>query len=71
MYAALLAAVLAGACQLFGWAGVDMAAQVHRVNVFRTSGLSLWDFQWYGGHWTLDYSVAYACRWPRSLGGGP
>jgi hypothetical protein len=38
---------------------VDVAAQVYRVNAFRHSGFTLWDFQWYGGHWTLNYSVLY------------
>jgi hypothetical protein len=59
VYAALLAAVLTAIGQLLGWAGVDVAAQVHRVDSFRSSGFSLWDFQWYGGHWTFDYSVGY------------
>jgi hypothetical protein len=59
LYAALLAAALAALGQLLGWHGVDTAAQVHRVDTFRAVGLSLWDSQWYGGHWTLDYSVVY------------
>jgi hypothetical protein len=45
--------------QILGWKGVDLAAQVYRVNDFRTSGFTLWDFQWYGGHFTLDYTVIY------------
>jgi hypothetical protein len=36
-----------------------MAAQVYRIDSFRQSGFALWDFQWYGGHWTLSYSVLY------------
>ena len=59
LIAALLAAVLVGAAQLLGWRGVDVAAQVYRVDAFRHSGFTLWDFQWYGGHWTLNYSVIY------------
>ena len=42
-----------------GLEGVDAAAQVHRVDAIRNSGFGLWDPQWYGGHWTLDYSVLY------------
>jgi hypothetical protein len=57
--AALLAALVVGLSQLLGWRGVDVAAQVYRVNAFRQSGFTLWDFQWYGGHWTLNYSVLY------------
>jgi hypothetical protein len=49
-------AVLAGA---LGWRGVDLAAQVYRVGLFHRSGLVLWDSQWYGGHWTPNYSVLF------------
>lgn len=56
---AALAAILVAFGQLAGWQGVDTAAQVFRVDSFRRSGFSIWDFQWYGGHWTLDYSVLY------------
>ena len=59
MPAALLAAVLVALGHLAGWTGVDTAAQVYRVDSFRTGGFSLWDFRWYGGHWTLDYSFLY------------
>lgn len=57
--AGLLAAALAALAQLLGWEGVDMAAQVYRVDAFRRWGFDLWDFRWYGGHWTLGYSVLY------------
>lgn len=59
MPAALLAAALVALGHLAGWTGVDTAAQVYRVDSFRSSGFSLWDFGWYGGHWTLDYSFLY------------
>lgn len=59
MPAALLAAALVTLGHLAGWAGVDTAAQVYRVDSFRRYGFSLWDFRWYGGHWTLDYSFLY------------
>lgn len=42
-----------------GWRGVDTAAQVYRVESYQSNGFLLWDFSWYGGHWTLDYSVLY------------
>jgi hypothetical protein len=57
--AALLAAALIAFGHLMGWQGVDTAGQVYRVDSFRHSGFTLWDFSWYGGHWTLDYSVLY------------
>ena len=53
------AAVLATVAVLVGWHGVDLPAQLYRVGLFRRSGLTLWDSQWYGGHWTLDYSVVF------------
>lgn len=59
MAAAALAAALAAVGHLLGWTGVDTAAQVYRVDSIRRDGFSLWDFRWYGGHWTLDYSVIY------------
>ena len=59
----VLAALLAGAVvsvgELAGWHGVDTAASVYRVNAYRSHGFQLWDFAWYGGHWTLGYSVIY------------
>lgn len=59
MPAALLAAAVVLLGHLAGWTGVDTAAQVYRVDTFKSSGFSLWDFRWYGGHWTLDYSLLY------------
>jgi hypothetical protein len=59
----LLLAVLSGAAAALAWGsgrrGVDVAAQLYRVEVFRHHGFTLWDSQWFGGHWTLDYSVLY------------
>ena len=59
MAAAALAALLVGLAQIAGWHGVDTAAQTYRVEAFRQHGFTLWDPGWYGGHWTLDYSVLY------------
>jgi hypothetical protein len=57
--AALIAAALVACGRIMGWNGVDTAAQVYRVDSYRHGGLSLWDFRWFGGHWTLDYSLLY------------
>ena len=57
--APLLAAVLGGVATLLGWHGSDLAAHVYRVIQFQRNGLTLWDSQWYGGHFTLDYSVVF------------
>jgi hypothetical protein len=54
-----LASGLVGLGLLLGWRGVDLPAQLYRVALARSHGLTLWDSQWYGGHWTLDYSVLY------------
>jgi hypothetical protein len=42
-----------------GWRGVDLPAQLYRINLFKSVGLTLWDSQWYGGHWVLDYSAIF------------
>jgi hypothetical protein len=59
LVAPVLAAVLVTIGRVLGWRGVDAAAQVHRIDSIRSAGFGLWDPQWYGGHWTLDYSVLY------------
>ena len=59
MPAALIAAALVAVGRLMGWNGVDTAAQVYRVDSYRQNGFALWDFRWFGGHWTLDYSLLY------------
>jgi hypothetical protein len=58
--APLIALGVVGIGVLLGWRGVDVAASVHRVIQFRQDGYALWDNSWYGGQWTLDYSVAFA-----------
>ncbi len=54
-----LAAGIALFGAVVGWRGVDLAAQVYRVTMFHRVGATLWDSQWYGGHWTVDYSVLF------------
>src|SRR5579864_5910580 len=55
-----VAVTLALVAILTGARGVDLAAATYRVELFARSGLTLWDSQWYGGHWTFDYSVLFA-----------
>ena len=50
---------LAFVAGVLGWKGVDLPAQLYRVGLFHRQGLTLWDTQWYGGHWTLGYSVVF------------
>jgi hypothetical protein len=38
---------------------VDLAAGVYRARVFDHVGFSIWDGNWYGGHYTLGYSVLF------------
>jgi hypothetical protein len=56
---AALALLLATAVWLLGWRGVDQAAQLYRVTLFRTHGLLLWDSGWYGGNFPLSYSIIF------------
>ncbi|HEY4917536.1 MAG TPA: hypothetical protein VIH92_11525, partial [Solirubrobacteraceae bacterium] len=37
----------------------DLAAQVYRVNLFRSQGFVLWDENWYAGHYIPGYSLLY------------
>ncbi len=59
MIAPLLAALVVGISRAFGWQGVDYSAQIYRIDSFRAHGFALWDFQWYGGNWTVNYSVLF------------
>jgi hypothetical protein len=42
-----------------GWRGVDVPAQVYRVELFKTHGFIAWDSGWYGGQYVLPYSVLF------------
>jgi hypothetical protein len=59
LVAPLVAGALALTAVLVGWRGVDLPASLYRVSLFHRHGLALWDSQWYGGHWTLNYSVIF------------
>ncbi len=37
----------------------DLAAQVFRTKLFEANGLAVWNGSWYGGHYTLTYSVLF------------
>ena len=37
----------------------DLAAQVFRAELFERAGLAIWNGGWYGGHYTLTYSVLF------------
>jgi hypothetical protein len=37
----------------------DLAAQVFRTELFERAGLAIWNGSWYGGHYTLTYSVLF------------
>ena len=37
----------------------DLAAQVFRAELFERVGLAIWNGSWYGGHYTLTYSVLF------------
>ena len=59
MAAGLVAVAIAVFAWLVGWRGTDLSAQLFRVALFRKYGMTLWNPQWYGGHFTLSYSILY------------
>ena len=42
-----------------GASGTDVASAAYRIALFHRFGFTLWDFGWYAGHWTLNYSVLF------------
>jgi hypothetical protein len=58
--AAPLTALLLGiVVAVSGARGSDWPAHQFRIELFRDVGLTLWNGQWYSGHYTLGYSVVY------------
>jgi hypothetical protein len=51
----------------------DLAAQVFRTELFQQAGLAIWNGSWYGGHYTLTYSLLFpplaALLGPQLVGG--
>jgi hypothetical protein len=51
----------------------DLAAQTFRTELFEQGGFAIWNGSWYGGHYTLTYSVLFpplaAMLGPRLVGG--
>jgi hypothetical protein len=54
-----LAVACASAAFAFGWRGVDVPAQLYRINLFRRYGFVLWDSQWYSGQPAAGYSALF------------
>jgi hypothetical protein len=52
-----IAAALCGLYLALDLHPVDVAASTYRANLFADHGLALWNGNWYGGHYTLSYSV--------------
>ncbi|MGE5281778.1 MAG: hypothetical protein ACM3N0_05560 [Chloroflexota bacterium] len=57
--AVALSALLAGAMMAWNPQVGDLAAQVFRTELFQRAGLAIWNGSWYGGHYTLTYSVLF------------
>jgi hypothetical protein len=57
---AAIAAVLAGVVLVADPRTVDLAASVYRARLFGQVGFTIWDGNWYSGHYTLGYSVLLA-----------
>jgi len=57
--AVALSAALAAAMLAWNPQVGDLAAQVFRAELFQHAGLAIWNGSWYGGHYTLTYSVLF------------
>jgi len=57
--AVLLSSALALLMLLWSPPVGDLAAQVFRAELFSRTGLAIWNGSWYGGHYTLTYSVLF------------
>jgi hypothetical protein len=57
--AVALSAALAAAMLAWDPRVGDLAAQVFRTELFQRGGLAIWNGSWYGGHYTLTYSVLF------------
>jgi hypothetical protein len=57
--AVALSAALALAMLIWSPPVGDLAAQVFRAELFERAGLAIWNGSWYGGHYTLTYSVLF------------
>jgi len=57
--AVALSAALATAMLAWNPPVGDLAAQVFRTELFQRGGLAIWNGSWYGGHYTLTYSVLF------------
>ena len=57
--AVALSSALAGLMLLWSPPVGDLAAQVFRTELFHDAGLSIWNGSWYGGHYTLTYSILF------------
>jgi hypothetical protein len=70
--AVALSAALASAMLAWNPQVGDLAAQVFRTELFQRGGLAIWNGSWYGGHYTLTYSVLFpplaALLGPRLVG---
>jgi hypothetical protein len=57
--AVALSSALALAMLLWSPPVGDLAAQVFRTELFQQAGMAIWNGSWYGGHYTLTYSVLF------------
>jgi hypothetical protein len=57
--AVALSSALAAAMLIWNPQVGDLAAQVFRTELFQRGGLGIWNGSWYGGHYTLTYSVLF------------
>jgi hypothetical protein len=57
--AVALSAILAALMLVWDPRVGDLAAQVFHTELFQHAGLAIWNGSWYGGHYTLNYSLLF------------
>ncbi|HEX3736147.1 MAG TPA: hypothetical protein VHV53_01285 [Solirubrobacterales bacterium] len=57
--AVALSAALAALMMIWDPRVGDLAAQVFHTELFQHAGLAIWNGSWYGGHYTLNYSLLF------------
>jgi hypothetical protein len=57
--AVALSAILAALMLIWDPRVGDLAAQVFHTELFQRAGLEIWNGSWYGGHYTLNYSLLF------------
>lgn len=55
----LVAVLIAGLYLALDLRGGDLAAHLFRAELFKSQGLLVWNYNWYGGHHTVSYGIMF------------